>query len=202
MGNPAIDRDAHYTYRHYRTWPDEERWELIDGQAWVMSPAPVSNHQRVVGSLSFLFLSYVRGKPFEAFIAPFDVMIPRGDEPDDEVDSIVQPDLCVYRDRSRVTRRGGSGAPDLVVEVLSPRTSKKDQNDKFRLYERSGVLEYWVVDIGNRSVCVYRPLQNPGEPPCFDEGELREPDYDFSPLASVVLEGFSIEPAALFENVV
>jgi Uma2 family endonuclease len=194
MGNPAVDRDVHYTYRHYRTWPDEERWELIDGRAWAMSPAPLSNHQRIVRHFYFEVLIAIKDKGYEAFDAPFDVIIPKSGESDDEADTVVQPDLCVYRDRSRITKRGARGAPDLVVEVLSPSTSKKDQREKFDLYERSGVQEYWIVDPGNRSVCVYRPLDS-----ClFDDGELREETRDFGPIASKVIEGFVLEPEKLF----
>ncbi|HUX41763.1 MAG TPA: Uma2 family endonuclease [Rectinemataceae bacterium] len=194
MGNPAVDRGVHYTYRHYRTWPDEERWELIDGRAWAMSPAPLTDHQRIVFRFGTYLKNQVEGTQAEAFIAPFDVVIPKSGESDDEADTVVQPDLCVYRDRSKITKRGGRGAPDLVVEVLSPSTSKKDQREKFNLYERSGVLEYWVVDPGNRSVCVYRPLENG----LFDDGELREETRDFGPIASTVIEGFTLEPEKLF----
>ncbi|MDP3178977.1 MAG: Uma2 family endonuclease, partial [Spirochaetaceae bacterium] len=93
-------------------------------------------------------------KHCEAYIAPFDVLLPDGEEADDDVDSVVQPDIVVFCDRSKLTEADARGAPDLVVEILSPSTSKKDQHEKLSLYEKHGVREYWVVDPGNRSIRV------------------------------------------------
>jgi Uma2 family endonuclease len=197
MGDPALEPDDHFTYRQYKTWPDTERWELIDGHAWSMSPAPRPRHQTLLGKLHLEFGTFLRGKPCIVFLAPFDVLIPRAEEPDDEVDTVVQPDLVVFCERSRVTEKGSRGAPDVAVEILSPSTSKKDLNEKFRLYERSGVREYWVVDPGNRSILVYR-RGNDGR---FDQGELREPVLDFSPIVSEVLVGLSIDPEDLFADI-
>jgi Uma2 family endonuclease len=112
------------------------------------------------------------------------------------VDTVVQPDLAVFCDRSRITERGSRGAPDLAVEILSPSTSRKDLNEKFRLYERSGVREYWVVDGGNRSMLVHRRSDD-GK---YDRGEIRERLMDFSPIPSEVLVGLSIDPEDLFRD--
>ncbi len=196
MGDPAVDLNTHFTYAHYRTWPDEERWELIDGTAWAMSPAPIRFHQRIAGWFHARLDVFLEGKPCRAYIAPFDVLLPRADEPDDEVDCVVQPDVVVYCDRSKLTRAGARGAPDLALEVLSPSTSKKDQREKFDLYERAGVREYWVADPAGKWLCVYRRTKD-GR---FDEGELRDPDRDYRPIASAVLEGFVIDPSRLFEE--
>jgi Uma2 family endonuclease len=194
MGNPALAPQEHFTYRHYKTWPDEERWELIEGHAWAMSPAPRTQHQALAWAISNLIYSYLKGKPCKAYAAPFDVLLPKADESDDEVDTIVQPDLVVFCDRSKLTDRGARGAPDLVVEILSPSTQKKDLNEKFRLYERHGVKEYWVVDPGNRSLQVFH-LESGG---AYDEGELRDPLRDYGPIPSRVLEGFIVDPMELF----
>lgn len=194
MGNPAEERNATFTYRQYKTWPDTERWELINGVAWAMSPAPLTNHQRIVRRIYGPLYQYLEGKPCEAFVAPFDVLFPREDEEDDLVDTVVQPDILVYCDKSRITRRGGRGAPDLVVEVISPFTSRKDQKEKYDLYESRGVREYWVVDQKAMWLCVYR-RQADGK---FDEGEIREEDFDFSPVESAVLPGFVVDPARIF----
>ena len=139
MGNPALAPSEHFTYRHYKTWPDSERWELIDGQAWNMSPAPLRRHQELQHRLALRIGNFLTDKPCKVYEAPFDVLLPAGDEADDEVDSVVQPDLVVFCDRSKLTERGARCAPDLVVEILSPSTSRKDLNEKFRLYERQGV---------------------------------------------------------------
>lgn len=196
MGNPAIDRGERFTYRHYRTWPDEERWELIDGQAWSMSPAPATRHQRLSRKLFTRIVTFLEGKSCEAFAAPFDVLLPRGREPDDEVDSVVQPDIVVYCDKSKVQEHGARGAPDLAIEILSPSTFKKDLNEKFRLFERHGVREYWIVDPGNKAVQVWRIKAEGG----FDEGELRDGIHDRSPIESQVLAGFTVDPIELFAD--
>jgi Uma2 family endonuclease len=196
MGNPAIDPSEHFTYGHYRTWPDDERWELIDGVAWAMSPAPIRYHQRIAARFHTMLDLLLEGKPCRVYIAPFDVLLPRGDEVDDEVDCVVQPDVVVYCDRSRLTRAGARGAPDLALEVLSPSSSKKDLREKFGLYQRSGVREYWVADPAGKWLCVYRR----GADGRFDPGELREPDREYGPIASVVIEGFIVDPTRLFEE--
>jgi Uma2 family endonuclease len=109
---------------------------------------------------------------------------------------VAQPDIVVYCDRSKLTEAGARGAPDLVVEILSPSTSKKDLNEKFDLYERHGVREYWVVDPGNESIQVWRSRPDGG----FDPGELRDMMRDPSPIASKVLEGFAVDPKELFTD--
>jgi len=196
MGNPALAPDERFTYRQYKTWPDSERWELIEGHAWNMSAAPTRYHQGLIGTLFNAIATFLKGKPCQAYLAPFDVLLPEGDEADDEVDTVVQPDIVVYCDRSRLTKAGARGAPDLAVEVLSPSTSKKDQREKFDLYQRHGVREYWVLDPVGAWLCVYRRKPS-GE---FDDGELRDPLREYGPIESKVLEGFVVEPAKLFED--
>lgn len=203
MGNPASAPDERFTYRHYRSWPEDERWELIDGRAWAMSPAPLRSHQKLSGRLFHWISAFLEGKPCEVYAAPFDVLFPEGDEPDDEVETVVQPDVVVVCDKSKLTRAGARGAPDLVVEILSPSTSGKDQREKFDLYQRRGVREYWVLDPAGEWLCVYRLLGGRGEglgPTAFDDGELRERGRDYSPISSRVLEGFSVDPAKLFAD--
>jgi len=196
MGDPKLAPAERYTYRQYRTWPDTERWELIEGRAWTMSPAPKSRHQALVWRLSSLLYDFLKGTACRAYPAPFDVLLPLGGEDDDDVDTIVQPDISVFCDRSRITERGARGAPDLVVEIISPSTSKKDMNEKFGIYEKHGVREYWIVDPAPWSVWVYRPT-SAGR---FDEGELKERLGDTASIPSVVLEGFSIDPVELFAD--
>jgi Uma2 family endonuclease len=194
MGDPVAARGDRFTYRHYRTWPDEERWELIEGQAWNMSPAPSPSHQDIQAQLITALRILLKGKPCKAYDAPFDVLLPLGDESDDEIATVVQPDIVVFCDKSKITPRGARGAPDLVVEILSPSTSKKDLNEKFLLYERHRVREYWVVDPGNEAIQVWRQRPEGG----FDEGELRDAIRDPSPIASKLLEGFAVDPKELF----
>ena len=196
MGNPQITPNERFAYRHYKTWPDEERWELIDGHAWAMSPAPRRRHQEISGKLSRKIGNFIEGKPYIAYTAPFDVLLPEGGEADDDVDTVVQPDLVVYCDKSRLTDAGARGAPDIAIEILSPSTSRKDQKEKFDRYERAGVREYWIVDPAAWSVWVYR-LAASGR---FDEGELKERLGDVSPIASSALQGFVVDPVELFAD--
>jgi Uma2 family endonuclease len=196
MGNPALTPGERFTYRHYKTWPDEERWELIDGHAWAMSPAPRRRHQELSAKLFREISVFVKGKPCKVYAAPFDVLLPEKDEADDDVDTVVQPDIVVFCDRSKLTERGARGAPDLAIEILSPSTSRKDQREKFDRYERAGVREYWIVDPAAWSIWLYH--LGPGGR--FDEGELKERLGDVAPIASKVLEGLVIDPMELFAD--
>lgn len=134
-----------YTYGDYLKWPDEERWEIIDGVPYDMSPAPSTKHQSVSMELGRQLANYLLGKECQVFAAPFDVRLPQGDEKDEDIENVVQPDLSVVCDLSKLDERGCKGAPNLVVEIISPSTAKKELNEKFNLYERSGAPEYWVV---------------------------------------------------------
>ena len=195
MGEPALINDGLFTYRDYVTWPDDERWELVDGVAMAMA-APSAAHQRLLGQLFRWFAEYLDDKPCEVLFAPFDVLIPDGDEDDDDVDTVVQPDLMVFCDKSKVLMKYARGAPELVVEILSPSTSKWDQNDKFRRYERAGVREYWVIDPLGKWINVY----SRGENGRFGKGDLYEPLTPRGPVPSRLLEGFRIDPNRLFES--
>jgi Uma2 family endonuclease len=196
MGDPALSPHERFTYRHYKTWPDEERWELIDGQAWSMSPAPSRWHQELLGKLYLIIATFLKGKPCRVYLAPFDVLLPKGDEPEEEIDTVVQPDVLVFCDAGKLTKAGATGAPDLAIEIISPSTSKKDQREKFDLYERRGVREYWVVDPRGKWLCRYAS----GTAGRFDSGELREEGRAFGPIGSKVLEGLAIDPAELFAD--
>jgi len=156
MGLPARKLDRHYTYGDYRTWPDDERWELIHGVAWNMSAAPSVDHQRLSRALMARIEAFLRDGPCEVLAAPVDVFLPaHPDQPEDDVDTVVQPDIVVFCDQAKVTPRGIWGAPDWVIEILSPYTSRKDMKEKLELFQESGVKEYWIVDPGNRYVHVY-----------------------------------------------
>lgn len=127
-----------FTWQDYRAWPADERWELIDGVAYAMSPAPSTRHQTIALNLVSHFKRHLAGKPCKPFIAPTDVKLSDQD--------VVQPDILVVCDPSRITPTHIEGAPALVVEVLSPHTSARDLREKKALYERTGVAEYLVVD--------------------------------------------------------
>jgi len=127
-----------YTYADYCSWPDEERWEIIDGTAYDMSPAPGVRHQNVVGTFFTHLKQALSDKSCRPFIAPTDVVLSESD--------VVQPDIFVVCDEKKITEANIQGAPRVVIEVLSPATALKDKREKKALYERFGVREYVLVD--------------------------------------------------------
>lgn len=154
MGLPRRDLE-HHTYADYCSWPDDVRYELIDGVAYAMGPAPVRRHQGILLELARQVANVLEGSPCRPYIAPFDVRLPKADEIDNEVDTVVQPDLVVICDRAKLDDKGCRGAPDWVVEVLSPSTAGHDQILKRALYQRVGVREYWLVHPVDRIVTIY-----------------------------------------------
>lgn len=151
----ALRKEQRYTYADYLTWSDDARYELIDGEAFLMAPAPLIEHQEVAGDVYYQLRSQLDGKPCRPYIAPVDVRLPRADEADAAIDTVVQPDVLVVCDPSKIDRRGLRGAPDWLLEVLSPSTAAHDQIAKRRTYERAGVREYWLVHPGDRTLTVY-----------------------------------------------
>lgn len=139
MATPLITkRRERYTWSDYLTWPDEERWEIIGGVPYAMSPAPSTRHQSVVVNLLAKLSQQLAGNRCRPFIAPTDVRLSETD--------VVQPDILIVCDPVRVLASHIEGAPDVGIEVLSPTTSTKDLREKKALYERSGIREYVVVD--------------------------------------------------------
>jgi Uma2 family endonuclease len=145
MSGPASRVKEEFTYSDYLRWPDNRRWEVIHGTAFDMSPAPSTEHQRVLRKLLVHFDNFLTDTPCEVFSAPFDVRFPEGDERDDDIDTVVQPDISVICDGSKIDENGCKGSPDIIIEILSPSTAKKDMQEKFTLYEHHGVKEYWLV---------------------------------------------------------
>ena len=169
----SLDLNKRYTYADYLTWLDGKTRELINGIVQKMSPAPRLEHARVSFKISWQLGAVVKknkGK-CEVFTAPFDVRLPKhGETAYDKIDTVVQPDICVVCDLSKLDYRGCCGAPDMIVEILSPSTTKKDVSDKFALYEASGVTEYWIVYPGDKAITVFL-LQETGK---YDEGTSYE----------------------------
>ena len=143
-----------FTYADYCAWPEDERWELIDGEAYAMA-APSRIHQTTVGELFRQVANYLMDKPCRPFIAPFDVRLPDRQEADDAVTTVVQPDISVICGPDKLDERGCRGAPDWVIEVLSPSTAAKDQIEKRDSYERAGVREFWLVHPTDHVVTIY-----------------------------------------------
>ncbi len=154
MAESLQKHPEHCTYADYCDWSEDERWEIIEGIPYNMA-SPSRQHADISRELHFQLTSFFRGKPCVVYSAPFDVRLPRGDEPDGDVDTVVQPDLLVVCDEKKLDDRGCRGAPDLVIEILSPSTASRDCIQKRALYERHGVREFWTVDPSNRIVTVY-----------------------------------------------
>jgi Uma2 family endonuclease len=150
----AATMDRRFCYADYRRWPEEERWELIGGVAHAMA-GPSCAHQAVMTELSAQIRNYLLSKPCRHYVAPFDVRLAEPDERDDDVTTVVQPDLVVVCDRTKLDDRGCRGAPDRIVEVVSPSSAVMDHDTKRRLYERHGVPEYWIVHPTEQWVMVY-----------------------------------------------
>ncbi|MCF6335113.1 MAG: Uma2 family endonuclease [Spirochaetales bacterium] len=151
-----------FTYKDYLSWTnDNERWELIDGIAYDMSPAPIRQHQEIQGKLFRLISDITDKGRCETYIAPFDIRLSEefesvDYEEDENITTVVQPDISVFCNTEILDEKGAHGAPDLVVEILSPSTGYKDQTTKLALYERYRVKEYWLVNGDIPSVMVYR----------------------------------------------
>ncbi len=155
MGRPSRKKRDVFTYAEYRNWKDDERWEIIDGEAFAMTPAPGATHQTLAGQLFGLMFPFFENHPCSIFYAPFDVLLPEADETADYASNVVQPDIVVYCDPDKIEERGGIGAPDLAVEILSPSSASRDLIDKFALYERHGVREYWIVDPVHQIISIF-----------------------------------------------
>lgn len=149
-----LDPDGTYTYADYLLWQFTERVELLRGKIRKMAE-PSMKHQRAVTRFTRIIATALLKTPCQVFVAPFDVRLARVRE-DKAVVTVVQPDLCVICDPSKLDDRGCNGAPDLIIEILSPGNSRTEMRDKFDLYQEAGVLEYWVVSPSENTVQVWK----------------------------------------------
>ena len=169
----SLDINRRYTYADYITWLDSQARELINGFIYVMSPAPRMRHADVNTKILWNLETIIRKNKglCKVFTAPFDVRFPnKGETANDKIDTVVQPDICVVCDLSKLDERGCCGAPDMVVEILSPSSSRKDFTKKFDLYQESGVKEYWIVYPNDKAINVFL-LQEDG---MYDDGTTYE----------------------------
>ncbi len=164
MGEPAKKLDKVYTYADYLTWDDDERWEIIEGVAYKMvfgmSPAPSRFHQDILGELHLQIGSFLMDKQCKVYISPFDVSLPEADKADNEIKTVVQPDIAVICDESKLTEKGCTGAPDLIIEILSPSSASRDLIVKQKLYEKHKVKVYWIVDPTHKTVMIFKIEDN------------------------------------------
>ena len=173
-----------YTWSDYKNWDDEVRYELIDGVPYMLA-APSQTHQAIIVELTFQLAGFLKGRPCKVFVAPFDVRL----NADDKDDTVVQPDLLVVCDMSKLDGRACVGVPDMVIEILSPSSSQQDRVVKYNLYQKTGVREYWIVNTHDRTVqaCILK------------DGEYVVKAYADTEIAPVhVLEGCTINLADVF----
>ncbi len=142
--NAALKYPDYFTYGDYSQWSEDERWELINGEAFAMS-APSRLHQEIIFELSGQIRNYLKGKSCKGYSAPFDVRLPKNNEQDDKIDTVVQPDISVICDKNKLDDKGCRGAPDWIIEILSPSTAIRDMDIKYQLYQQVGVKEYWII---------------------------------------------------------
>ncbi|MES2701658.1 MAG: Uma2 family endonuclease [Bacteroidota bacterium] len=181
-----------YAYADYLTWHFEERVELIRGKIFKIGPESNLAHQLMAGELFRRLANFLEKQECRAFVAPFDVRLPRRSSSDQEVITVLQPDVCVVCDRSKCDARGCAGAPDLVIEVLSPGNNAKELRNKFEVYEEAGVREYWIVFPQDYYVLVNRLVDG--------KYVTSRPLVQEDMLTTEVLPGFSLSLKDLFES--
>ena len=190
MSEPA--KKILLNYADYLADESDERYELLDGEI-VMQAAPSPVHQEISMELSRQLANFLEGKKCRVYPAPFDVRLfeEEGDSPEN-VYTVFQPDISVICDRSRVDTHGCKGAPDMVIEILSPSTIRNDWLVKLNQYQKAKVQEYWIVDPQNQLIHVF----------LLKDGQLRPHEvYDKTKIAKVsVLEGCFLELSKVFSE--
>ena len=187
MALPA--EEMRYSFADALTWGENERIEIIGGEAFLMAP-PLRVHQEILMALSRQIANYLEGKRCRVYPAPFAVRLfeEEGDAPED-VDTLLEPDITVVCDPGKLDKYGCRGAPDMVVEILSPSTRRHDRVIKYRLYQRAGVREYWIVDPDSKTVQVFR----------LEDGRYDAPDvYTSGSVPTALWDDFSVDLARVF----
>ncbi len=185
--------DRIFTYKDYLTWNDNERWELINGMVYNMAPAPSVNHQRISRQLLLQIGIFLSDKPCEVFSAPLDVRLPATDEEDEDSKNVVQPDMVVICDSSKLDEKGCKGSPDLIIEIVSPSSASMDNIKKMELYEKNGVKEYWIVHPIYKIVTIYKITKSGlyGKPEIYSEKDKIEVE---------LLKGLTVDLSLVFQE--
>jgi len=182
-----------WTYADYRQFDPDERYELYNGTAIHMGPSPSDAHQTVSGNLHALLHLHLAGKQCSVFSAPYDVILPAAGEDMDSATTVVQPDLFILCDSSKRQSRGCVGAPDMVIEILSPSSAAADYRIKRRIYEEHGVQEYWIVDPVHKAVHILRMVEGK-----YQETVIAESDNE--PITIAILPELTIDLKQVFSN--
>ncbi len=152
---PLLKKNIKRTYADYLKWEDGERWEIINGIPYNITSAPNSSHQRLSVELSRQISNYLLYKTCDIYAAPFDVRLGSKKQADNVINNVVQPDISIICDKSKIDGQGCIGPPDMIIEIVSPSNASMDYKIKFKLYEEHGVKEYWIVDPIDKIVHVY-----------------------------------------------
>jgi Uma2 family endonuclease len=188
-----IDASLTYSYANYLNWLFEDRVELIKGKIFKMSPAPSRMHQEISRNIFLKVGVFLQDQLCKVYSAPFDVRFPKESKADRDVYTVLQPDICVVCDKSKLDDRGCIGAPDLIVEILSPGNTKVELLHKYQVYQEFGVKEYWVVSQSDQSILIYT----------LNEHGKFQPSKIFTlseKITSTVLPGFELALDDVFGN--
>ena len=173
---PSISYDKKLTYADYLNFDFEYMVELIKGQLYKMTPAPSSGHQEISTNLVVIFGNHFSENSCKLYHAPFDVILPVANEKRKASTTVVQPDLCVICDLEKIDKAGCFGPPDLIIEILSPSTQKKDLTQKYAIYEETGVKEFWVIYPSAKMLHLYILEDGKyGKPEIFDKQDVVTP---------------------------
>jgi Uma2 family endonuclease len=155
----AQKKETIYSYADYLTWNDNERWELLEGVPYNLS-SPSDIHQAISGNIFALWHNYLKGKSCRVYYAPFDVILSEGNCKDEEIFDVLQPDIIIVCDKNKISRKGCTGAPDIVIEILSPSTASKDCIKKKDIYEKNRVPQYWIIDPDDEELFIFKLNRN------------------------------------------
>jgi Uma2 family endonuclease len=188
-----LDPNGIYSYADYLTWKFQDTLELFKGKIRPMA-APGRAHQKLSWKLTVVFDQHFKERPCETYAAPFDVRLydrKKSVKADKDIYTVVQPDLCVICDLEKLDERGCLGAPDLIVEILSPGNSAREMRDKKLLYEEAGVREYWIIDPVHETITQFNPAENGqyGNPLIFVNDDL---------MPSVIFPDFKVRLSGVF----
>ena len=188
-----LDLTKQYSYADYLTWQFNERVELIRGWISKMSSAPGTSHQAVSWDIAYYFANYFRKTNCKTFAAPFDVRLldSKKSKNNQQVFSVVQPDICVICDEKKIDERGCVGAPDLIIEIVSPGNSKREMKTKYELYEENGVREYWIANPLEKNIMLYVLKAK--------KYHLKKIYFDDDAIESILFKGLVIDLKEIFK---
>ena len=199
MAGSTKRSDKKYSYADYLQWQDDKRREIIDGAVFDMN-APLRIHQEILLEIGTKLHAFFKEKACSIYIAPFDVRLPKSSRKNEDIFNVVQPDISVVCDEAKLDEKGCIGAPDLVIEIISPSTASIDNIKKRALYEESGVKEYWLLHPTDRILTIYNLKENCYEKPLIYADNQKVASLLFPDLIIDLAEIFPLQPQIVCEN--